>query len=851
MWETYECEVDLSYKNENQHKLICRFMGCKQTHLESHDYLGWQNHGTPYSNIDGIGVAYKECQICGYSSTKKLQSYDEKKGEMVDTQWTKYNDLVYVENGYASCDVVEIGKKIVIGFAPSEYDRETLFDIKFPKVKEWKVTYYCDRGSTGSKVEMDVTKEVKLEKVGDELKWIVTVPSFTGWTGGGVLTFTPVLEECKHDGNTRIKNAVEPICTQDGYTGDTVCADCDGIIFYGEVIESVGKHEGKLTLIPGTSKEGSCEERGYEGTFRCDHCNKTVRGKTTAKVNNAKTIIKNDVKPTCTKFGYSGDIYCECGVLLKEGETLAPRHSDLKLINATNVSFQKKGYTGDWYCYDCNQIVKYGYNVAKGDHAWSLWGKISETEHRHTCVVAGCGEYEVEEHTDANRDFKCDDCSYSWGADSPTIRNLEFYIDIPVIGRKPDYTKFDGSAYYSDGVSAYMSNGVQWVDVTANELFVPGGVGQEFKEGHVYKVTINFRSKEGYSFAEEGVLAGTINGNEATVEYSTYGDFAGISYTFAALKHEHDLKRTDKVSPTCTEAGKQTYYSCNSCGKHYEDAEATKEISDLSKWGIVPALGHTASELKSNSTHHFKVCTRCYAEIDGTKAAHSGGTATCREKAKCKACGTAYGSYAEHNLATSVWGFIDPTGHAHMCLTENCSYRSETLPHRSGGPATEESDEVCLDCGYVIAVAVKHTHLPLEGYQSDGESHWTVCKCGEILEKLAHADANSDGKCDTCNYGLPLPPNTDETTSAPPTTDEVTTTAPTTDETTSAPTTTDETTSADRSTSEETTAAPITTDSPSTDNGVKFGVLHIVIIILVILGAGAAVTVILLKKKKE
>ena len=280
---------------------------------------------------------------------------------------------------------------------------------------------------------------------------------------------------------------------------------------------------------------------------------------------------------------------------------------------------------------------------------------------------------------------------------------------------------------------------------------------------------------------------------------------------------------------------------CGNCyGKHYEDAAATKEIPDLTKWGIVPALGHTASELNSNSTHHFKVCTRCYTEIEGTKEAHSGGTATCQEKAKCKTCQTAYGSYGEHNLATSVWGFIDPTGHAHMCLTENCSYRAEIQPHRSGGPATEESDEVCLDSGYVIAVAIKHTHLPLNGYQSDGENHWMVCKCGEILEKLAHVDANSDGKCDTCNYGLPLPPDTDETTSAPSTTDE----------TTSVPTTSDETTSPDRTTTEETTTVPDTTDIPSTDTGVKFGVLHIVIIILIILGAGAAVTVILLKKKK-
>ena len=751
--ETYECEVDFTYKNENQHKLICRFSGCNQTHLESHDYLGWQNHGTPYSNIDGIGIAYKECQICGYSSTKKLQTYDENKDKMVDAQWTKNNDLVYVENGYASCDIVGHDAKIVIGFAPSEYAREEHLDIKYPKVTRWVVTYYCDRGSEGSKIEMDVTKDVKIQKVENELKWIVTVPTFTSRVGGGILTFTPVLEECKHNGGTRIKNAVEAICTYDGYTGDTVCADCDGIIFYGEVIESAGKHEGKLTLIPGTAKAGNCEERGYEGTYRCDHCNKTVRGKITSKVHNAETITKNEVKPTCTKFGYSGDIYCECGVLLKTGEILVPRHSNLKLINVSKVSCKQRGYTGDWYCYDCNQTVKYGYNVSTGAHAWSRWGKVDEVYHRHTCVVAGCGEAELSKHTDANRDLTCDDCGYAWGDEiTYLIRNIEFNIDVPRIGSKPDYTKFNSDYYYSDGVSAYKKNGVEWFDVTANKRFVPSGVNQEFKEGHVYKVTISFRSTIDYAFADEDLVKATINGHDAVVESVTYEQFAVISYTFDALSHVHDLERIDKVSPSCAENGKQTYYHCKSCDKYYEDATATKQITDIRKWGVVLALGHVESSLKSNSTHHFKVCTRCYAEIVGSKASHSGGTATCQVKAKCEECGAAYGPYAAHDLATETWGFIDPTGHAHMCLTENCNYRGEVLPHRSGGAATADTDEICLDCGFIIALAENHKHTPVGEMQHDDVDHWNVCICGKIIDKEAHFDSDKDGKCDLCHY---------------------------------------------------------------------------------------------------
>ena len=746
--DTYDCQVDLTYKNENQHRLICRFNGCNQTHLEPHDYLGWQNHGTPYTNADGVGVAYKECQICGYSSSKKLQTYSSSKGELVDAQWTKNTDLIYVENGYSSCDVVVNGTKTVIGFAPSEYAKREIINIPDPTVVRWIVDYRCDKGSGASVTDIDVTEYFTFEKVKDEHKWVVTIPSFPGRQGGGILIFTPVVEQCKHNVGTRIKNACEPICTQDGYTGDTVCAGCDGVIFYGKVIEGGEKHEGTLTLIPGTSKQGTCESKGYEGTYHCDRCGKNVRGKTTSKVHNARTVTKNEVKPTCTKFGYSGDIYCECGVLLKEGKTLAPRHSNLKLINSDKVSCQKKGYTGDWYCYDCKQTVKYGYNVAKGDHAWSKWGKVDDVYHRHTCVVAGCGAEEKSKHTDADRNLICDDCGYTWKPNEMEIRNIAFNIDIPIIGAKPDYTSFNGPAFASEGNASPSRNGVRWFDVTDNKFLINHAVGHEFKEGHVYRVTIDFRTKGDYTFAPEDVLTATINGLEAQIEYVNYETFAGISYTFEALKHRHTMTRVDKVSPTCNSAGKQTYYHCTACNKYFEDAAGNKQIANLSSWGNVSALGHVASELRANSTHHFKVCTRCYQEISGSKAEHSGGNATCQTKARCDACGAFYGKYSEHNMA-EVWGFIDPTGHAHMCLTENCYYRGEVLPHTPSKNEANE-DEICLDCGYIITVSESHTHKATGDFLYDEESHWHLCLCGEITDRSDHNDTDGDGKCDAC-----------------------------------------------------------------------------------------------------
>ena len=73
--------------------------------------------------------------------------------------------------------------------------------------------------------------------------------------------------------------------------------------------------------------------------------------------------------------------------------------------------------------------------------------------------------------------------------------------------------------------------------------------------------------------------------------------------------HTCDIKPVAKVEPSCTEAGKEAYYKCEGCGKFYEDALGTKEITDLAAWGNLAKLGHTESDWKSDKDNHWKECT--------------------------------------------------------------------------------------------------------------------------------------------------------------------------------------------------------------------------------------------------
>ena len=100
--------------------------------------------------------------------------------------------------------------------------------------------------------------------------------------------------------------------------------------------------------------------------------------------------------------------------------------------------------------------------------------------------------------------------------------------------------------------------------------------------------------------------------------------------------HTCDIKSVAKVNPSCTEGGKEAYYKCEGCGKFYEDALGTKEITDLASWGNLAKLGHTESDWKSDKDNHWKECTvaACGVIIENSKAAH----ADANNDGKCDTC---------------------------------------------------------------------------------------------------------------------------------------------------------------------------------------------------------------------
>ena len=126
----------------------------------------------------------------------------------------------------------------------------------------------------------------------------------------------------------------------------------------------------------------------------------------------------------------------------------------------------------------------------------------------------------------------------------------------------------------------------------------------------------------------------------------------------------------------------------------------------------------------------------------GAPHIHSGGKATCTQRAVCSTCGKEYGDLAPHDFA-AAWGYQDETGHAHLCT--NCGAHDTILPHTPDhkGHATEEYPIKCVDCGYEIEAQLIHYHsytqevVKPEALKSAATCtakavYYKSCTCGEV-----------------------------------------------------------------------------------------------------------------------
>ena len=172
--------------------------------------------------------------------------------------------------------------------------------------------------------------------------------------------------------------------------------------------------------------------------------------------------------------------------------------------------------------------------------------------------------------------------------------------------------------------------------------------------------------------------------------------------------------------------------------------------------GYDDTLGHNFTIAQHDETHHWNKCSRC--DATDAKAVHTGGTATCREKAVCEICRSVYGklSVTNHVGGTEIRNIKDKTctenGYTGDTYCKGCGEKlsSGTVIHadgHKGGTATCTDKAECEVCHekYGEPDANHHTGLetvdavPATAASTGTAAHWRCTACGKLF-------ADADGK---------------------------------------------------------------------------------------------------------
>ncbi len=123
---------------------------------------------------------------------------------------------------------------------------------------------------------------------------------------------------------TKVINKKDATCTEDGYTGDTVCAICGKEITKGEAVEAKGHIEAVDAAV-----EPTCTEPGKTEGKHCSVCNEVLVAQEVIPATGHKEEIIPGKEATCTDTGLTDGTRCSvCGTVIKAQEEIpAKGHS--------------------------------------------------------------------------------------------------------------------------------------------------------------------------------------------------------------------------------------------------------------------------------------------------------------------------------------------------------------------------------------------------------------------------------------------------------------------------------------------------------------------------------------------
>ena len=272
-------------------------------------------------------------------------------------------------------------------------------------------------------------------------------------------------------------------------------------------------------------------------------------------------------------------------------------------------------------------------------------------------------------------------------------------------------------------------------------------------------------------FESTNILPAGAGRYKASITYS--GATAGVEYTIKKATREAPEGLT--VSPAGSIGGKGkingTMSGTYNEGKTMEfntSATATTGWKDCLDSSTEVAPGTYYVRYKETDNYYASAVSAALTVKEHT---HSGGNATCQEKAICDGCGQEYGELGNHKFTETVSRMYlksastcqSPAVYYKSCLvcdkksSETFEYGEKDFSNHIGNTYLVGQKEAtcyaegytgdiyCSTCNHEIEKGTpiaKNAHTPASVWTTDETDHWKECQtvgCGNIIDKAPHS----------------------------------------------------------------------------------------------------------------
>ena len=192
--------------------------------------------------------------------------------------------------------------------------------------------------------------------------------------------------DCEHS-QTELRGAKDATCTEDGYTGDTYCADCGELLISGSVIGAPGHDFGEWTQ----TKAPTCTEKGEEKRV-CSRCDAVETREIAA--HGHTEVVDPAVPATCTEAGLTEGKHCAvCGTVIVAQETVAALGHDYGDWTQTKAPTctekgEEKRTCSRCDAFEVREIAAHGHTEVIDPAAPATCTEAGLTEGKH-CAVCG------------------------------------------------------------------------------------------------------------------------------------------------------------------------------------------------------------------------------------------------------------------------------------------------------------------------------------------------------------------------------------------------------------------------------------------------------------------------------